>query len=526
MPRERKSIQDVVIKRHRGSGGGRVSASPHKPVLSQEEIRHRINSVIGREEKEHVEAKKSAGSDLSNQINNNFPSDRKESNFDSTDQRENIRTLHEISRSGESEVEPRGGGNNFVDDFSATSPRYRLDDSHFLKELSRGDGRVGGSEKKHSMKKIINFGALIVLLIVFGGYLWGTFLGKVTLDVFPKQKKVVMETTITASAKDGTITFVPISANHSESKVLPKSGTKKIDKKASGNIIIYNNYSSSPQKLVKNTRFETTDGKIYRIDKTVTVPGLTKSGGKDVPGSISATVYADGPGESYNIPPTDFTVPGFKGTPRYEKFYARSQSPIAGGFSGEVAVVSEAVIETAFQELSQNLKNSALGKIRDNLSAGVIIFPSLTTLMITDNRETIGDDATFTVTGTLTAFGFDEMALSSELAKRNMNGYDDSPIRIANLKELLVNPAPKLLLTQEMTDITMTISGTAHFVYVPDLAILASALSGKKREEIPLVLQNFPAVEKIQPHFSPFWTTYRSFGENQKDLFLVEKLSE
>jgi hypothetical protein len=69
---------------------------------------------------------------------------------------------------------------------------------------------------------------------------------------------------------------------------------------AKGTVRIINNYSR-PQTLVKITRLLTADGKLYRIDKTITVPPKSE---------MSVGVYADQPGQEFAIGPTKFSIPG------------------------------------------------------------------------------------------------------------------------------------------------------------------------------------------------------------------------
>ena len=71
-----------------------------------------------------------------------------------------------------------------------------------------------------------------------------------------------------------------------------------IKTEASGKIVVYNNYSTAGQKLIKDTRFETPNGLIFRIKDAVTVPGKKTVGGETVPGSLEVTVYADKEGDS------------------------------------------------------------------------------------------------------------------------------------------------------------------------------------------------------------------------------------
>jgi len=63
-------------------------------------------------------------------------------------------------------------------------------------------------------------------------------------------------------------------------------------------------------------------------------------------------VIADQPGESYNIGPTKFTIPGFQGTPRYEKFYGESLKAMTGGYIGQTKVVGQTDIVNAKKKIA------------------------------------------------------------------------------------------------------------------------------------------------------------------------------
>jgi len=148
----------------------------------------------------------------------------------------------------------------------------------------------------------------------------------------------------------------------------PASGKDKIEDKAAGKIIIYNSYSSDPQGLVVNTRFLTPDNKIFRLSKAVIVPGAKIQEGKIIPSSIEASVVADQAGAEYNIGPVaKFTIPGFKGSPKYEGFSAKSEQLMTGGYVGEVAVPTSKDISDAKAKirkiLEDNLKIRVLSQI-------------------------------------------------------------------------------------------------------------------------------------------------------------------
>jgi len=127
---------------------------------------------------------------------------------------------------------------------------------------------------------------------------------------------------------DGTIDAIVVCLQNemSEEPWLEESGTK-----ASGIITVFNEYSSSPQLLVASTRFLSSDGKIFRTIKDISVPGSEIINDEIIPDSINITVMADYPGIEYNISPSDFTIPGFKGSPKYVGLYGKSNTAMNGG---------------------------------------------------------------------------------------------------------------------------------------------------------------------------------------------------
>jgi len=138
----------------------------------------------------------------------------------------------------------------------------------------------------------------------------------------------------------------------------PATAKKNVEQKAKGEVTIYNAYSSDNQLLVANTRLLAPDGKIFRLEKSIVVPGAKIIEGKIVPSSIKTTVIADKAGQEYNIGPVSrFTIPGFQGSEKYQGFYAKSDTSMSGGFIGEVAVPSEDDIKKAKDSAENSLKD-------------------------------------------------------------------------------------------------------------------------------------------------------------------------
>jgi hypothetical protein len=135
------------------------------------------------------------------------------------------------------------------------------------------------------------------------------------------------------------------------------TGHATSSQRSSGTITIFNNYSANPQQLVATTRFQTVDGKIYRLVAGVTVPGAAGTAGKIVASSIDAQVIADASGPQYDLStPEKLSIPGFSGTAKAAGFYGVVKS-ISGGAVGDTLVVSDQDIQDAKSKETQFLKS-------------------------------------------------------------------------------------------------------------------------------------------------------------------------
>ena len=203
-------------------------------------------------------------------------------------------------------------------------------------------------------------------------------------------------------------------------QLFPASGKSEVAQKATGRITIYNAFNSSPQTLVATTRFETPDGKIFRLDKQVIVPGAAVKDGKIIPASTEADVTADKAGEEYNVAPVArLTVPGFKGTPRYEGFSGELKSGTKNGFVGEKAVPTESDIAAAKQKTEEILRASLSSNVLNKRAQDFIIpegasAMEITRLTVNQSTDANGNFSVFGE-GSLTAIGFREEDLKSLL---------------------------------------------------------------------------------------------------------------
>ncbi|MDQ5957685.1 MAG: hypothetical protein QG665_9 [Patescibacteria group bacterium] len=370
---------------------------------------------------------------------------------------------------------------------------------------------------------IWGLGLAFIIILVF---VVGSVFAKATVYISPKQAKVNLDETFTAysSAATGELEFGTISNSISESITVKASGTKDVAEKATGQITIFNDFSAESQTLVAKTRFETTDGKIYRISKEVVVPGQKSEGGKMIPGQALAIVTADQAGAEYNIAQADFKIPGFKDTPRYEKFYAKTKTALTGGLVGKTSTVSEKDRQDAEAELKQKLAAKAGDKSTVSVPEGQILFKD--SLFTTTSFEVKpgAKEGEAQIVGTLTYTGvvFNEEKMATYLASRYVPDYDDETVTIPDSSTLnLVIIDKDKIDPQTASEIEVKSSGTAHLVWKVEIDEFKKAISGYNKGNFEMVLADFPAVESAKLKLSPPWT---SSIPNNSDKIVIEEI--
>ncbi len=131
------------------------------------------------------------------------------------------------------------------------------------------------------------------------------------------------------------------------------------EEKAKGIIRVFNNYSSLDQPLLATTRFISDDGKMFRTQNRVVIPGNS---------FIDIEVVADRSGEDYNIGPSIFSIPGFAGTAKYTAFYGKSFESMVGGEIVKVAQIKKIDIENAEKFLIEKAFYIGNAKLKEKFS--------------------------------------------------------------------------------------------------------------------------------------------------------------
>jgi len=356
--------------------------------------------------------------------------------------------------------------------------------------------------ESYSPKKKRNYfrlGSVLVVLIAVVALGYGTALYfskakiTITLDKYPWEYSGIIKadkSIATIKIEQSVIPGVPLIEKKNSRESFPASGEKYVERKAAGTITIYNAFSSEPQPLVKTTRFEAPNGSIYRIDSDIVVPGAKIIDGKVVPEGISATVTADKAGKEHNIGPTDrFSIPGFKGSPKYETFYGTSEGSIDGGFIGNQPYPTDEDIKLAKEKVSEILQNSLQVTISGKLPQEFKFLDGATSATIT--RQTVipevDSEGKFSVVGEaeISAFGFKEqdlLTLFTDKARNSGALEKDVVLRDYNIEYSDVE------LSEDGSTLTFEVSMNGNFVIPIDEQKLILSIAGLEREDVEALI--------------------------------------
>ena len=298
--------------------------------------------------------------------------------------------------------------------------------------------------------------------------------------------------------------------------------------KARGTIIISNAYGSEPQQLIATTRFETADGKVYRLSKGVTVPGVSDADGKKEPGVIEAEVVADEPGESYNIGASSFSIPGFKGNPKYEKITAKSKDSMTGGSSegdGGVKTVSSQDIERAKEEAENMFRSMFEESLKGDMSKEENFLPDSVEVSLVGSPAhpqsgVVASSFEYKARFKARVFVFSESTLkdNASLMLRRGAGLDDTyETRDVSLEYGEASS------DFEKGIMYIKVRVTALFASHIDVGMLRADFLGKDTDGIREVLERHAEVKKIEVNLKPKLFIVSVPNDPDRVTIIVEK---
>ncbi len=355
--------------------------------------------------------------------------------------------------------------------------------------------------------------ALFFILILIGAFCY-FYLPKATIVIYPKSEILSFETDLIVDKNLNNVDYsslaIPGKLYTAEKIIFEEfeaTATTPKESKALGVIRVYNTYSTSPQTLVVNTRFMSTEGKLFRITKKITVPGGHYEKEELVPGFLDVQVRADQPGEDFNIGPSTFSIPGFAGTAHYTFFYGKSFQSMSGGLKTEVSEVSQKDLDEAKNSLEKKAIDECLVELNEKISSEYLLLEQAieTKTPVVFSSVAAGEEAD--------KFIFRIKAESSALVFK----ADDVKDFIINFISSQISTDKKIYqesldLNYDLVDIDFD-SGKIRFdlrarskIYSDINEInLKQDLKGKSFDETEFYLKNYPQIETSSVQFWPFW---------------------
>jgi len=284
------------------------------------------------------------------------------------------------------------------------------------------------------------------------------------------------------------------------------TGIAQVTKKATGTVVVYNEYSTSSRTLVPS-RFVSADGKLFRSVEKITIPGARYEKGKLVPGEKEVKVEATEPGESYNIGPTTFALPALAGSPLYTTIYAKSFNPMTGGYIGQTAQVSSEDLKAAEESLLKEAKELAKNDFKNSLGQESIILEE------TISQEVLEKNSSQKAGDQVDSFNL-EIEVRSKLfafSKSDLEGAIQQLIQ-DNLKENEKFREDKTEISYNLksTDldnkkITLNLKIKTEVYKDIKTEELQKALLGKSLKEAEMLLASFSEISKFELKLQPFF---------------------
>ncbi len=413
------------------------------------------------------------------------------------------------------------------------SAELRLDGRQPAKDYD-ADTIVIKNGPKQSKRNVMML-ALVAFLIVLGVFGLSFTLSKTTLTVYPEFNEPTVNAEFTAypEKRDGQLSYEIMTLTEEGERQVKATGQETVKEQAKGFIEIVKS-TPGTERLIKNTRFRSSEGLIFRIQESVVVPGAIKdSTGKFVPGTIRAEVFAENPGAEYNLgAETKFDVPGFKESnlnELYNSIYAVNREAFINGFNGPRFIIDENELSTAKQALQIELRDKLLARVSKESPADFISFAgsiavsynSQPTIQFGDNLVTIREQATLQ----LPLFKHSDFA--SFIAKETVPTYSQQLVRITNVLDLTfaykdVNISSVVI--ANLPSLTFSILGKPQIVSEFDMAQLKTDLAGKAHTALAQVLGAHTGISSAKVSGKPFWK--RSFPEKSADIEIIEIIGE
>lgn len=391
-----------------------------------------------------------------------------------------------------------------------------------------------GSTDFKNKKRLFSFKRFTIFLLVMGGLSLASMfylaLPKAEINISLRKIKIDEKIPIAVSKNMSSSNFISgiipgeyFLLSKSGSKTFSTEGIKKeISLRSRGFITIYNAYSAAPQRLIAQTRFETKDGKIFRLQAPVIVPGAKIVSGKLTPSSIKAEVVADAIGSEYNIDLSYFTIPGFKESPKYAGFYAKNTEPMTIGKTGSVSIINQEELQKAKinlqEQLIKEIENDTLSTLKD--SSDFQLIKGASSVKIDEFKSSVlaggfADSFTINMKVTWQALFFREQDIRALVA----NFISSKHPELGAFKfEGNINYSPATKADFKKGEIFFTLNVNEENALGADINNLKKELAGRDENEMRLLISKKPFINSATISLWPFWVNRAPTNLNRVNI--------
>jgi len=360
--------------------------------------------------------------------------------------------------------------------------------------------------------------SILVIILVIGVYLFFK-LPKADITIWPKVDILSFKQTITADKSAESVnlenTIIPaqyFQATKKNSQDFPATGNASDEGRASGTITIYNKYDpSTPFNFKAGTHFMSDSGKLFVALQKIVIPAVQKSGGKIIPGTVEVKIQAVEGGSDYNIAPSNFSIPGLKGTAYYYSVNATSTSAMTGGYAGKVKKVTDDDIQGAKDILAKKTTSDAISDLKNQIPSDYILLDNAVLSDITNASTetkpgTVVENFNYQVTVEASALAFKKSDLDQFVKDYIISQMPDG-------KTLLDNNL-KLDYSADTVDVsggktTLNLDFSSGVYQNIDKNSLELSILGENTDQIKATINDRlgDQVSKIKINFWPFWVT-------------------
>jgi hypothetical protein len=364
-------------------------------------------------------------------------------------------------------------------------------------------------------KKIVVIGLALLFIGVL--YLIGVFFVHATVTVTERHIPFSLfdtrlEVGNEKNVDPGRLSFQTMTVTDSVTRVVFGSAVITSTTKATGQAVIFNQYSTRSQTVYSGTTLTATNGQKYVTQATVVVPGYTGSGSTKVAGSATVDIMAAAVGSAYNSSGTTFTVSGYSGASA-KTFYATSAGAITAGQNGATHTLSDSDKQQTLATLQAALAEKLVRETRAQIPDSLVTFPTLQFTAIDDTASLMqGNTIQFPVTlkGTMVSYLLPRDGLQQAIASKAISDHLYPTVTIPDLGALHIDPTTPLPAdpTNIPQSITLSVSGQGTIITKVPLAAVRQAVMGISRRAFTGALSDIPEIDTAQYSLSPFWAPY------------------